>query len=871
MSVVTSPGFQLDPDTPLGRLVGWADTAFANGDVSTMDDSYLTAVRLAHGPLRAALAADHVSRLLALDRTSLAWTRCTGHLAAPETASPVLRLRRAEVLSRVGAHDHAARAAAGVRAEFATDPLVLGDDEQARLLRVAGLAAADQGDFDRAEQCLVTARKLFRAVGDLAAAEVIECDRRLLAILRDGPRSGFQPTTVAERLAMARRLRAQWRYTAAYQVLLPADTPDLDPALRLPVLAELCRLLRLLRAEQAADALIERLADAAAQSPDPGAAQIVRALRRPDDPAEPGDLAADPPDRTDLAIQHARKLTLANRLTEAERLLVELHPKATTNQEAATGQLAMGELRLTWYARLARKTDLDKAIHHLAAAVRHAETDATLVETHILALRTLGRAYYARARPPDRPRDNTNPDQLASECWRAAHRLEELLAARQDRPEDRARMLLAAINEHDERMRAAAAAIERQGGVAVAELVAAMESAKGATILDDIRDLPASHDSAAAWRWLHELCRDLADEQAIWLMYQTADRLHHIVVGNGLLQHLTTRLSRVEFGRTVGQFVGSTTPTMLEAGVRNGTFDRLLTEMSQDIAAADVLALLPERITRIAVMAGGELAVVPFAALPVSGSTGWLGHRYALSDLPSLSARRPLWNRSARQRGDRSLLVRSPEPKYTEAAPLARCHPLPDPQATVAGLATELATGRCRWLRIDSHGQHDPEQPEQSWLQIGADAEDGRLRADMMRKLDLHRCGTVVLGACETGMAQRRGRDERVGFVRTAFQAGAAAVVAARWASEDRAAAWVLNRFGRHLRYLPRDIALQRAQVDLCATEPALAHPAQWGCWTLYGDPGWQTSAGPLRRLARRELDRFRTHDRRHGDVSDER
>jgi CHAT domain-containing protein len=120
-------------------------------------------------------------------------------------------------------------------------------------------------------------------------------------------------------------------------------------------------------------------------------------------------------------------------------------------------------------------------------------------------------------------------------------------------------------------------------------------------------------------------------------------------------------------------------------------------------------------------------------------------------------------------------------------------------------------------------------------------------------------------------MAQRRGRDERVGFVRAAFEAGAAAVVAARWTGEDLAAAGVLDRFGRYLRYLPRDVALHRAQVDLCADEPELAHPARWGCWTLYGDPGWQTGAGALRRVARRELDRFRSHHRRTGVVPDQR
>jgi CHAT domain-containing protein len=125
----------------------------------------------------------------------------------------------------------------------------------------------------------------------------------------------------------------------------------------------------------------------------------------------------------------------------------------------------------------------------------------------------------------------------------------------------------------------------------------------------------------------------------------------------------------------------------------------------------------------------------------------------------------------------------------------------------------------------------------------------------------------LVLGACESGMAQRTGRDERTGFVRAGLRAGTASVVAARWVAKDAVAAAVLDGFDRYTRYLPRDIALQRAQLDVChgitptsAPVSAVDHPARWACWTLYGDSGFQTRAGRIRRSLRRSMDGWRRH-----------
>ena len=91
------------------------------------------------------------------------------------------------------------------------------------------------------------------------------------------------------------------------------------------------------------------------------------------------------------------------------------------------------------------------------------------------------------------------------------------------------------------------------------------------------------------------------------------------------------------------------------------------------------------------------------------------------------------------------------------------------------------------------------------------DEPDRRLTLSRFESFDPKRCGTLVLGACELGMVKRTGRDERLGFARSGFAAGASAVVAARWATEDVMAAAVLDAFHTNLWALPRDVALQRA------------------------------------------------------------
>ena len=872
MPVVTSPWqrppIEIDPDNPVARLVERADTAFAERNADAMDTSYREAVCITHDvELRSALAVDHVTRLVALERPGVALIRCAEYLddAAFQPFVPTLRLLQAEVYCAMGAYLDAATSAAAAESGLVTD------HERARLARVFGLAAADQDDVPEAQRHLRHARELFRVAGDETSVDVINDDLQRVA-LRTGNDSagaavlgGPAPRSVAERLAHAGALRARLQYEAAYTVLRAADTPDLDPTLQLPVFAELVRLLRLMRQDDKADAMTERLREAARHSPDSTAAQTVLRLLPPD--ASPGIPDTVPALVLD-AIAHARRLIGVGRLMDAGRVLGTLTP--ATEAESASLHLAIGELHQANYSRLG--SDIDD-LKTACACLTKAEAVARrggLRELQIMALRRLGHAYTQYAQQIRTPRDAVLLDDRASRCWSEAHRLDEQVVACQNSDDIRVGMLLAVPSEYDERVHATTAAIAAHGQQHTPAVVVAMEAARGASILgvlavlgEDVaiaRNLPATTDLVGARRWLHGITRNLATTQAVWLIHQTTDYVHHAVVGRGVLVHFAEPLNRKRFTEDVlDQFVAWRNPEILEAGAVSGAFDRLLADVSDRFAIAKVLDLLPRRVSRIAIVAGGAVDDVPFAALPIPGSPDRLGHRYALTDLPCLTALSPLYRRSRRQRGDRSLLLRPPD-GLAESDPLGRKRDdlLEGPAATARQLSASLASREHHQLRVDCHGKYFPEDTEStspSWLQLAPDGPDGRLGPDALGDMDMRDCGTVMLGFCESGMARRVGRDERVGFVRAALRAGAAAVIAARWAAENTTAAAVLDQFERYLRYLPRDIALQRALLD-----QRTDHPARWGCWTLYGDPGWQTGAGLVRRVTRRNFDRRRNH-----------
>lgn len=867
-----------------------ARAAYERREVETMDEQYRYAVQLAPGEppnLRRAIGVEHVTRLRALGDSTRALARCAEYLAG-DGESVWLRLVRAETDLTRGDFSRIDAELAAIRRIADGQPGRPADD--ALLSRLAGLAAARHGRFSLALRQLRQARDGYAALGDNGAVTVVDQDIRALNASRGGAApelpAGAPDTSPQARLARSEELRLVGRYEEALNQLTPVFEGPRDPAMRFFFLDAQVRLLRLLHADDEADELMPRLYEAAGESARPEENRLAAQRLDPTCTAGFGALVTG-----DHGLQHVRRLAGDGQLAEAQRLLLaERGPAEPDDRHAAEWHLAAGELTMAIFDYDRTLVTAAQAVDHFQESVRHAASDS-LVAIRITALRLLGRA---RAKLHDM-------DQ-AVEAWAAAHRLEESVAALQPTDRVRIRMLRAAADEFDEQIQVAAHAIELGERRAAAAVVVAMEAARGAAILHRIltgqeslvrRELPRPSDIAGARRWVRRTVRELPRSQIVWMLHATPTHVHHAFVGRRTLRHVSVPCKRDDLIKSIEKLVkcwtgdetgeqtgGQILDKALEPGSPKSAFDLMLDEVAKQLGIVkpaelpenvkpaelpkDVkLVELPGDFARIAVVAGGELSEIPFALLPCPGQQDTLiGRRYALSDLPCLSVRNPLHRRSRRQRGTsgtRMLLVQGPNDPDKPNVELTSARDVPgrrvrkEDQATPVVLHDELVGGRYRQVRIDSHGHYGGD-PAQAAIQLDPWGTAGELSPDEFQAMNLGATGTLVLGACETGMFRRLGRDERTGFVRAALLAGSSAVVAARWEALDPVAARVLDRFEKNLRHHPRDVALFLAQREEDSRDPGPdpsameIHPARWAPWTLYGDVGYQTRCGPVRR-----------------------
>lgn len=841
----------------LADLLTMGGEAFDRRDANGVDDAYRRAVEHVAGTDRElwlALAIDHVALLIELRQLPLAANRCAGYLDQAGSARPSLLVLRAEIRSAQGNQD-------GVRedaAELADRRDALTADERARMDRVTALAAAGNGDLDGARRGLDAAERAFRVIGDLAAVRRVRRDRILVGLhlgeqdAVDEVLTDPQLRTVADHLAYALALKDRMRYEQAIQVLLAVAGPGVEPERRAHVLHQLVVLYRITAQPEEADRCLTLLVDAVAVMADQriGAALV----------ADLSDERVAEPARFDQRIRRVRRLIVGSQLAEAEAELGSARRAVRGDREVGLWRLAAGELELT----IGTESSLREAVEHLEIAA----ADTSPAEVRVDALRALGRAC-----------GRLGADAAAAHSWAEAHRLEEHIAGLQLTDRVRIRMLQSVPDEHDERIRAAFSMVDRRGIDGIAAVVVAMEAARGAAILGrilpgdtgSVRDLPRPSDHEGAWRWINQIGERLPRSRVIWIMHSTHDRVHHAILGRGLLQHVSVPCWRPALEAAIDELMSCwANKDTLEDSIESGQFEARLAAVADQAGIGAALAEIPAQVRRIAAVAGGALAEIPLAAVRLPGGQNRVCHRFALSDLPCLSALLPLQRRSRGLRGRYRLRISPPAEGLAPAPGLPARTRLAGTHVTPGAVRAELERHSYRQVRIDAHGRYDHGNTARSWLQFAPAGKAGRLEPRALQDMNLRGCATMILGACESGMAQRVGRDERVGFARAAIHAGAASVVAARWVAEDNVAGAVLDRFEGYARYLPRDVALQRAQRDILRgargtpTElPHADHPARWACWTLFGDAGRESGAPMIVRLVRRGQQLWRNHVRR--------
>ncbi len=235
---------------------------------------------------------------------------------------------------------------------------------------------------------------------------------------------------------------------------------------------------------------------------------------------------------------------------------------------------------------------------------------------------------------------------------------------------------------------------------------------------------------------------------------------------------------------------------------------------------------------RVLVVPHAQLGSLPFAALPDAGQA--LGERVALALAPSASAalrglrRPPAPARRVLALAESSRLPHAAHEATAVAALFAQGLACVGEQATLAALREGAHAADV--LHLACHAQFRSDNPRFSALHL----HDQALTVDLAEDLGLGAC-TVVLSACESGLAEVGVGDESVGLVRAFLVAGAARVVASLWPVEDEATLAFMKRFHAALAGGQGPAAaLRQAQAATRAEQP---HPYFWAAFTVHG--GW--------------------------------
>ncbi|PYQ53976.1 MAG: hypothetical protein DMF59_00260 [Acidobacteria bacterium] len=361
----------------------------------------------------------------------------------------------------------------------------------------------------------------------------------------------------------------------------------------------------------------------------------------------------------------------------------------------------------------------------------------------------------------------------------------------------------------------------------------------------------------------HALRKDEA-----WIEY--AERPNRVIAflvtagGLRVSQHAIGSLeSRIEFFNDLLNSANS------EEAIRPGI------ALSRDLLG-DVLAHIPAA-RRLIVGAAGELAALPFDALPdLQNPSQPLLSRYEIAYAPSLTMLAEMrQRRTTSPRYD--LLGVAPLAGDAIAATLpiyrsAALAPLPWSGREVDGVA-RLVGGRAdellgssateeafkhvrlrdyKVIHLATHALLDPQFPSRSGIVFtrGSSNDDGWLQMREIYQLDLSG-QLVVLSACQTAFGTVSSAEGMHSLARAFTYAGARAVVGTLWRVQDTAAAAIVqDMYSAISRGQSISAALRTAQLAAAGPRP-YRNARDWAGWVATGDASARPDLHPPILLAR--------------------
>lgn len=306
------------------------------------------------------------------------------------------------------------------------------------------------------------------------------------------------------------------------------------------------------------------------------------------------------------------------------------------------------------------------------------------------------------------------------------------------------------------------------------------------------------------------------------------------------------RVNTLQLARSIDQV-----RWQLEAGDDEAEIHRSLARL-YDALVRPVERRLGPPSTPLVVVADGEIASIPFAALYDAGQKKYLVETRAVRFAASL---REAGRREPRRPGPAPpLFVADPAFDATRHPAFARLREAVNEVESVAAdyPGRRMLTGRqatptafreslagAGLMHYAGHAVFDDERPERSYLLLATPGGNGRetLEAGEIAQMDLRNLSLVVLAACQT---VRNGHGRAAGFSGLAgafLAAGAGGAVGSLWEVDDRFTRRLMVEFHQAYRGSgnARD-ALRSAQLTLLkSNDPTLRSPAAWAGFRYAG------------------------------------
>lgn len=340
-----------------------------------------------------------------------------------------------------------------------------------------------------------------------------------------------------------------------------------------------------------------------------------------------------------------------------------------------------------------------------------------------------------------------------------------------------------------------------------------------------------------------------------WTLPPGTAALDYALIGDTLLAWAVTPAGAVLHRRTVGRAAlvraVERLRTALELRAPDAELRPLLTALYGDLVRPLRGALPPG--ARVAVVADGELADVPFAALFDPDAGRYLVDVWTFvtasslrdirpapvraADGPALFVSDPAFDRRAhpglsRLSGAAAEIV-AVAPIYSDTLLLGGADA--DPAAVVSRLP------RAGVFHFAGHAVFDDERPARSFLLLAPGPDDpggGRLTAAELGGLDLRGVDLVVLSSCETLRSPGRRSGGFAGLAGALLSAGVDGVVGSPWRVEDGLSRGLMTDFHQgYRRGGDGPGALRDAQRRaLYGGDPAMRSPAVWAAFRYAGN-----------------------------------